>query len=52
MLSSVTGERQIHTQGNSFHADVDALDKHVCTCLSIDVGGSPDIWLGLNARPY
>lgn len=43
VLSSVTGERQIYTECNLFHAGMDALDKHVCACLSIDVRGSLDI---------
>lgn len=43
VLSSVTGERQIYTERNSFHAGMDALDKHVCACLSNDVRGSLDI---------
>lgn len=42
VLSRVTGERQI-TECNSFHADMDGLDKRVCACLSIDVRGKPDI---------
>lgn len=42
VLSSITGKRQI-TECNSFHADLDGLDKRVCACLSIDVRGKPDI---------
>ena len=52
VLSSVVGERQVYTECNSFHADMDALNKHVYACLSIDGRGSPDIYLRLNAQPY
>lgn len=43
VLFTVAGERQIYRECNSFHSDLDALDKHKHACLSTDVRGSPDI---------
>lgn len=41
VLFTVAAESQIHEECNSFHAGMEALDKHVHACLSIDVRGSP-----------
>lgn len=40
VLFTVAGERQIYKECNSFHADMEALDKHMHVCFSIDGRGA------------